>query len=92
MPSTSSSRTRGAQPRNLNALKHGFYSRQFQSGEITDLETCLASGLQDEISMLRVITRRVFSLANGASTLGESINPLGALGLSVFVNRKVALS
>jgi hypothetical protein len=52
------SRNKGAQPGNTNALKHGFYSRFFKEGEVTDLSS-LAPDLTDEIAMLRVITRRL---------------------------------
>jgi len=57
-------RKRGGQPNNLNALKHGFYSTQFKAGEINDLEAAAEVGLESEISMLRVISRRVFEYAN----------------------------
>ena len=41
-----------------NALKHGFYSRQFESIEIADLQVVTAS-LEDEIAGLRVAGRRM---------------------------------
>jgi hypothetical protein len=75
-------RKRGGQPRNKNALKHGFYSLQFKEGEITDLEEYLRTGLQDEIAMMRVVTRRVMDLANEQNDLGGMINTLSALGLA----------
>jgi uncharacterized protein YjcR len=43
-------RRQGGQQGNLNALKHGFYSKQFQEGEIADLEK--AEGLKEEIGMM----------------------------------------
>jgi hypothetical protein len=73
-------RSRGAQPGNQNALKHGFYSEGFKQGELEDLEACMATGLEDEITMLRVITRRVMLLANGVENLDEAIHALNALG------------
>ena len=76
----SSGRRRGGQPGNLNALKHGFYSRQFQKSEIADLET--AGNLNEEIGMMRVVTRRLLELARGCQDLGEMINVLGALGMA----------
>jgi hypothetical protein len=42
-------RSRGAQPGNTNALKHGFYSKRFSQLELTDLETALGDGLGDEV-------------------------------------------
>jgi hypothetical protein len=56
-------RKRGAQPGNLNALKHGFYSRSFLDLENTDLEAMLAQDLESEIAMLRVVVRRAFELS-----------------------------
>ncbi|RPI23015.1 MAG: hypothetical protein EHM70_23070 [Chloroflexota bacterium] len=75
-------RKRGGQPGNANALKHGFYSRRFKSGEVQDLETANPNGLKDEIAMLRVATRRVMDLADGLDTLDEAIVVLRALGLA----------
>ena len=73
---------RGAQPRNLNALRHGFYSEQFKNGEVTDLDALISEGLTDEINMLRVITRRVMELANDVEKLDTAVEVLGALGLA----------
>jgi hypothetical protein len=73
-------RQRGGQPGNQNALKHGFYAQGFQNGELEDLEASMATGLEDEITMLRVITRRVMLLANGVNNLDEAIHALNALG------------
>jgi hypothetical protein len=54
---------RGAQTRNKNALKHGFYSRVFDGDEIADLETLMSAGIDDEIYAMRVHFRRVLDLA-----------------------------
>lgn len=62
MPATK--RKRGAQPGNLNALKHGFYSRRFRELELEDLDAALADGLANEIALLRVAMRRLFELAD----------------------------
>ncbi len=62
-------------------LKHGFYSTRFHEGELTDLEAALADGLDDEIAMLRVITRRLFDLASedtDPERLARSVSTLGA--------------
>jgi hypothetical protein len=56
-------RKRGAQPGNLNALKHGFYSRSFKELENADLEAMIAEDLDSEIAMLRVVVRRAFELS-----------------------------
>jgi len=57
-------RSRGAQPGNTNAVKHGFYSRQFRPQEISDLDSILMGNLDDEINMFRIVMRRVFDLAH----------------------------
>lgn len=52
-------RKRGAQPGNQNALKHGFYSSRFKKIELDDLDVVNA-GVQDEIALLRISIRRLF--------------------------------
>lgn len=54
---------RGGQSGNVNALKHGFYSRRFRDIEVSDLDTALRGGLEDEIALMRVMIRRVFDCA-----------------------------
>jgi hypothetical protein len=73
-------RKRGAQPGNRNAFKHGYYGRYFATLENGDLDALLSGGLQDEITMMRVITRRVMKLSKGVTNLDEAITVLGALG------------
>lgn len=66
-------RSRGGQPGNVNAVKHGFYSRRFRDIEAADLEGALQDGLGDEIALMRVMIRRVFEYANEeAGDLGSS--------------------
>ena len=60
----------------------GFYTRDFQPDEIEDLEAALSDGLSDEIAMLRVVTRRVFSLAKGVDDLKEAYAALNALSIA----------
>ena len=55
----------GAQPGNVNALKHGFYSEQFRNGELADLDSFEDTDLNDEIGMLRVYLRRLLEMAEG---------------------------
>ena len=74
-------RTRGGQPGNSNAVKHGFYSRKFRDLESQDLETVLREGLGDEIALMRVMIRRVFDFANdNAGDLDSWTGTLSALG------------
>lgn len=73
---------RGAPRNNLNAFKHGYYSRLFRPLEAEDLQAILQDGLEDEIAMLRVITRRVFELADNEEDIETSIKTLSALGVA----------
>ena len=73
-------RKRGGQPGNLNALKHGFYSKHFQKSELKDLEKI--GDLQEEIQMLRVVTRRLLEAARECKDVGELSNLLNTLGLA----------
>jgi hypothetical protein len=52
-------RSRGGQPGNTNALKHGFYSPRFKDGEIKSLTLFEEHIDVSEIKMLRVAVDRV---------------------------------
>lgn len=81
LPKQNIKRKRGAQPGNLNAYKHGFYSRRFRAIELSDLSTVLTDDLDDEIALLRVIMRRVFDFADSdAESLDDWSMALSTLG------------
>jgi len=65
-------KSRGAPPGNLNALKHGFYARQFKKAELTGLEQCDFDGLNDEIAILRVYIRRLIQQGSDTTDLYET--------------------
>jgi hypothetical protein len=71
---------RGAPKGNLNALKHGFYSRLFHSSETSELEADPPANLEYEITLLRVMIRRTMELADGIADLREATRVLDALG------------
>ena len=75
-------RKRGAQPGNLNAFKHGFYSKLFEPLDREDIENLLSMDLDEEIVMLRNATQQTFSLANQVDDIDQAIKVLGALGLA----------
>ncbi len=75
---TDSKRPRGAPKGNLNALKHGFYSRQFHSAEAADLDD-FENTLEHEISLLRVMIRRTMELADGIDDLTLATRVLDSL-------------
>ena len=91
-------RKSGGQPGNLNAFKHGFYSRRFTKLEIRHLDIILSNDLTDEIALTRVLLRRYFYLANKqAKTLEEwtiIINICGVIAtrLSGLVRTQFLLS
>ncbi len=72
--------SRGAPKGNLNALKHGFYSRLFHAAEANDLPGDDSGSLQHEITLLRVMIRRTMELADGIEDLKEATRALDALG------------
>ena len=49
---------RGGQPGNTNALKHGFYAKNFSLAERRGLQVTKGVVLGDEIALLRVLIRR----------------------------------
>ncbi len=73
---------RGAPKGNFNAFKHGYYSRRYRPLELSDLDAALSDGLDDEISLLRVIIRRVFEYADAEAqdldTWSKALSTLGA--------------
>lgn len=82
---TTSPRKRGAPPGNLNALKHGFYSRQLKpmrkDGPI-DSGAADALNLGDEIAMLRLFIRRVIHMGAEVEDLEAAIALLRVLCLA----------
>jgi hypothetical protein len=55
-------RTRGGQPGNSNALRHGFYSKSFTQAELLNLETGLQGEFTDEIEVARTNAERLATL------------------------------
>jgi hypothetical protein len=52
-------RSRGGQLGNLNALKHGFYTRRLKKRDLTGVEATDVKTLIEEIALVRVFTRRL---------------------------------
>ena len=59
---------------NSNAPKRGFYARRYSASEREDLAARLSEGVSDEITMLRVIVRRMFN-ATLDSEVGDQGEP-----------------
>ena len=81
-PTPSSPRRRGGQKGNLNAIKHGFYSRLFRRSELKQLQALSNPGLSDEIEMLRLIIRRVIDRASEAETFDQLLRYLTTLSMA----------
>ena len=79
MPTVLMPNHRGAPIGNLNALKHGFYSRLFRNCEVSELPE-ESNSLEHEITLLRVMIRRTMQLADGIDDLKEATRVLDALG------------
>lgn len=75
-------RKRGAQPGNINALKHGRYASLVPPKDTRTLPDILSANLEEEITMLRTAARKVFELANQAGDIDQAIKVLGSLGLA----------
>jgi hypothetical protein len=60
---------RGGQPGNTNALKHGFYSKNFSLAERRGLTAFEGVVLGDEIALLRVLIHRYASQIQAAPAL-----------------------
>jgi hypothetical protein len=71
---------RGAPLGNKNALKHGFYSRDYRATDHTSLETADQHGLAEEISLVRLHLRNLSEHARNASTLAEYLDVLRVMG------------
>ena len=70
---------RGAPLGNLNALKHGFYSRRFKKSDLVGLEECDFDGLKDEITIMRVFIRRFIEQCSDSTGLYETAGILRIL-------------
>jgi hypothetical protein len=72
-------RKRGAQPGNLNALKHGFYAKHFRSDELAELAQATTASLNGEIGLTRVAARRVLALLDEAERADDPVGSKVAL-------------
>jgi hypothetical protein len=49
----------GAPLGNINALKHGFYTRRIKKHDLSGVESTDVKGLAEEIALIRIFTRRL---------------------------------
>lgn len=79
----SAGRPRGAPVGNLNALKHGFYSRAFLHKELADLDED-NSGLEAEVKLTRVALRRVAELMQRKRNVEDVCALMSAIGVGAM--------
>jgi hypothetical protein len=86
-------RHRGGQPGNINALKHGFYTRRFNQSDLAGVESTDYNGLMDEIAIIRLYTRRLIELDDQSDDISQVANILRILCLaSITITRLVKTS
>jgi len=66
----------GAQPGNVNALKHGFYARNLPAKDTAGLDDLPLDALADEITLLCILIRRVAEKTGAHQSLEESMEHL----------------
>jgi hypothetical protein len=86
-------RHRGGQPGNLNALKHGFYTRRFNPTDLAGVESTDYNGLLEEIAIIRLYARRLIELDDQSTNITQVANTLRILCLaSLTITRLVKTS
>jgi hypothetical protein len=72
-------RGRGAPPGNLNAVKHGFYSKIFRLTELEQLPELPQADLAREIDLLRLIIKRTVDRCGEAESFDTQLRFLSVL-------------
>ena len=86
-------RHRGGQPGNINALKHGFYTRRFNQTDLAGVESTDYNGLMEEIAIIRLYARRLIELDDQSTNITQVSNILRILCLaSLTITRLVKTS
>ena len=84
------SRSRGGQPGNTNALRHGFYSRNWKYRDCKGLEDVDPVSLTDEIALMRVCIRRLSESIAAAASYEEQLRFIRTLSHAIYaLNRMV---
>ncbi|MEW5869053.1 MAG: tyrosine-type recombinase/integrase [Chloroflexota bacterium] len=82
----------GAQPGNRNAEKHGLYTKDFEMTEADRLAASLVEGLNEEIAVMRVATRRAFERAEAMEDGMPALRGLAMVGdMCVRIGRMIKL-
>ena len=92
-PAPLAKRHRGGQPGNINALKHGFYTRRFNPSDLAGVESTDYNGLFEEIAIIRLYARRLIELDDESADISQVANILRILCLaSLTITRLVKTS
>jgi len=83
-PDAQPGRRPGAQPGNTNALKHGFYARNLPLEDTAGLDDLPLDTLADEITLLRILIRRVAEKTAPGQSPEESVEHLRVVGLAML--------
>lgn len=83
-------RKRGAQPGNVNALKHGFYSHYFTRSEKERLSSELPGELSDEEKLLNVVIDRAL-ISMKREKLGHDGLVVALRAISLALARKTRI-
>ena len=70
------SKRRGAQPGNLNALKHGRYTREARARKPAPIKRAVFKDIDDHIDHIRSFMRHVYDLGVNAGDLDQSLRLL----------------
>jgi len=80
--SQTTSRHPGGQIGNMNALKHGFYTRRIKKRDLSGVEDTNIKGLAEEIALIRIFTRRLVESADPSADLYELAGVLRTICLA----------
>jgi hypothetical protein len=90
----SSGFSRGAQPGNRNALKHGYYASVFDPAEVRQLDRVQESDLDEEIDLMRLLIKRTVASMPPRSGLSHSevLKTVRVLTYAVYCVEKLELT
>jgi hypothetical protein len=82
MASSLPTRRPGGQLGNMNAVKHGFYTRRIRKRDLTGVENTNIKGLAEEIALIRIFTRRLVESADPSADIYELAGVLRTICLA----------
>jgi len=89
---STSKRSRGGQPGNSNALRHGLYSKNFTESEMCGLDENLKGEFHDEIALARVQVGRLAEMLKDYKTMPFENYIAASIALNNYLDRIQRLS